>query len=196
VFFNRLISPAQRSLPIKCNFSGFGFGWEKLEEYFTLRGKRSRYVSRRATGQRWSTMPSFRRGGCYWALDAGICCSPVTDLFRSSCTWVSDWAIELLIEPCASTCEFANSLGRLSALMDLYTSWSVRLSSLYLILSHSSILYITLYPLYLLWDTLVTLSKYIHVWSSFEGFIETNLIVQSKFNLDFWSVSYSIFPFV
>jgi hypothetical protein len=33
-------------------------------------------------------------------------------------------------------------------------------------------------------DTLVTLSKYIHVLSSFEGFIETNLMVQSKFNLD------------
>jgi hypothetical protein len=56
-----------------------------------------------------------------------------------------------------------------------------------------SILYIILYPLYPLWDPLVTLSKYIHVWSSFEGFIETNLMVQSKFNLDFWFMSYNIF---
>jgi hypothetical protein len=31
------------------------------------------------------------------------------------------------------------------------------------ILMHSSILYIILYPLYPLWDSLVTLSKYIHV---------------------------------
>jgi hypothetical protein len=30
----------------------------------------------------------------------------------------------------------------------------------------------------------------------FEGFIETNLMVQSKFNLDFWFVSYNIFSFV
>jgi hypothetical protein len=34
------------------------------------------------------------------------------------------------------------------------------------------------------------------VWSSFEGFIETNLMVQSKFNLNFWFVSYNIFFFV
>jgi hypothetical protein len=66
---------------------------------------------------------------------------------------------------------------RLSALFILYTSWSVRFSHLYLILSHSFILYIILYPLYPLCDSLVTLSKYIHVWSSFEGFIETNLMV-------------------
>jgi hypothetical protein len=52
---------------------------------------------------------------------------------------------------------------------------------------------LSLYPL---WDPLVTLSKYIHVWSSFKGFIETNLMVKSKFNLDFWFVSYSIFSFV
>jgi hypothetical protein len=31
------------------------------------------------------------------------------------------------------------------------------------------------------------------MWSSFEGFIETNLMVPSKFNLNFWFVSYSIF---
>jgi hypothetical protein len=61
---------------------------------------------------------------------------------------------------------------------------------------HPSILYIIIYPLYPLWDSLVTLCKYIHVWSSFEGFIETNLMVKSKFNLDFWFVSYSIFSFV
>jgi hypothetical protein len=42
-------------------------------------------------------------------------------------------------------------------------------------------------------DPLITLSKYIHVWSSFEGFIKTNLMMQSKFNLNFWFVSYSIF---
>jgi hypothetical protein len=34
---------------------------------------------------------------------------------------------------------------------------------LYLILPHPSILYIILYPLYSLWDPLITLSKYIHV---------------------------------
>jgi hypothetical protein len=61
----------------------------------------------------------------------------------------------------------------------LYTSQSARFSLLYSILPHSSILY----PLYPSWDPLVTLSKYIHVWSSFEGF-----------NLDFWFVNYSIFP--
>jgi hypothetical protein len=75
----------------------------------------------------------------------------------------------------------------------LYTSWSARFSPLYSIHPHPSILYIILYPLYSLWDPFVTLSKYIHVWSSFERFIETNLMVQSKFNLDFWFVSYSIF---
>jgi hypothetical protein len=58
------------------------------------------------------------------------------------------------------------------------------------------ILYIILYPLHPLWDPLITLSKYIHVWSSFKGFIETNLMVQSKFNLDFWFMSYNIFFFV
>jgi hypothetical protein len=71
-----------------------------------------------------------------------------------------------------------------------------KFSSLYSILPHPSILYIILYPLYPLWDSLVTLSKYIHVWSSFEGFNETNLMVQSKFNLDFLLVSYSIFSFI
>jgi hypothetical protein len=40
---------------------------------------------------------------------------------------------------------------------------------------------------------LVTLSKYIHVRSSFEEFIETNLLVQSEFNLIFWFMSYNIF---
>jgi hypothetical protein len=40
---------------------------------------------------------------------------------------------------------------------------------------------------------LITLSKYIHVTSCFEVFIETNLMVQSKFNLVFWFVSYNIF---
>jgi hypothetical protein len=34
------------------------------------------------------------------------------------------------------------------------------------------------------------------VRSSFEKFIETNLMVQSKFNLVFWFVSYNIFYLV
>jgi hypothetical protein len=55
---------------------------------------------------------------------------------------------------------------------------------------HPSILYIILYPL---WDPLVTLSKYIHVTSYFEVFIETNLMVQSKFNLVLWFVIYKVF---
>jgi hypothetical protein len=42
-------------------------------------------------------------------------------------------------------------------------------------------------------DPLVTLSKYIHVRSCFEKFIETNLMMQSEFNLVFWFVSYIIF---
>jgi hypothetical protein len=42
---------------------------------------------------------------------------------------------------------------------------------------------------------LVTLSKYIHVRSSFEEFIETNSMVQSKFNFGFWFVRYNIFLF-
>jgi hypothetical protein len=49
--------------------------------------------------------------------------------------------------------------------------------------------------LYSLWGPLVTLSKYIHVRSSFKVFIETNLMVQSKFNLVFWFVSYNIFSY-
>jgi hypothetical protein len=55
----------------------------------------------------------------------------------------------------------------LSALMTfifiLYTSCSAKFSPLYSILPYPSILYIILYSLYLLWDLLVTLSKYIHV---------------------------------
>jgi hypothetical protein len=61
---------------------------------------------------------------------------------------------------------------------------------LYLILPHPSILYIILYSL---WGPLVTLSKYIHVTSYFEVFIETNLMIQSKFNLVLWFTSYNIF---
>jgi hypothetical protein len=72
----------------------------------------------------------------------------------------------------------------------LYTFYSSRFSLLFLILPHSFILYIILYQL---WDPLVTLSKYIHVTSSFKAFIETNLMVQSKFNLIFWFMSYNIF---
>jgi hypothetical protein len=44
----------------------------------------------------------------------------------------------------------------------------------YTVFSHPSILYIILYPL---WGQFVTLSKYIHVISCFEVFIETNLMV-------------------
>jgi hypothetical protein len=51
-------------------------------------------------------------------------------------------------------------------------------------------LYIILYPL---WGPLVILSKYIHVTSCFEVFIETNLMVQSEFNLVLWFASYNIF---
>jgi hypothetical protein len=69
-------------------------------------------------------------------------------------------------------------------------SWSSKFHPLYQFLPHSSILYIILYPL---WGPLITLSKYIHVKSSFEGFIATNLMVQSKFNFAFWFVSYNIF---
>jgi hypothetical protein len=53
-----------------------------------------------------------------------------------------------------------------------------------------SILYIILYPLL---GPLVTLSKYIHVRSSFKEFIGMNLMVQSEFNLSFWFVNYNIF---
>jgi hypothetical protein len=72
----------------------------------------------------------------------------------------------------------------------LYISWPSIFSPLYLILPHPSILYIIIY---LLWGPLITLSKYIYVRSSFEEFIETNLMVQSEFNLGFWFVSYNIF---
>jgi hypothetical protein len=57
---------------------------------------------------------------------------------------------------------------------------------------HSSILCIILHPL---WSLLITLSKYIHVRSSFEEFIKTNSMVQSKFYLGFWFVRYNIFLF-
>jgi hypothetical protein len=54
-------------------------------------------------------------------------------------------------------------------------------------------LYLILYTNYQRWSPLVSLSKYIYVRSSFEEFIETNLMVQSEFNLAFWFVSYNIF---
>jgi hypothetical protein len=56
----------------------------------------------------------------------------------------------------------------------LYMSWSSRFSSLFSFLSHLFILYIIFYSL---WGSLVTLSKYIHVRSGFEGFIEINSMV-------------------
>jgi hypothetical protein len=61
---------------------------------------------------------------------------------------------------------------------------------LYSFLPHSFILYIILYSL---WGPLITLSKYIHLRSSFEEFIKTNSMVQSEFNCGFWFVSYNIF---
>jgi hypothetical protein len=75
----------------------------------------------------------------------------------------------------------------------LYASYLSRFSSIYSIFPHPSIFYIILYPL---WGPLVTLSKYIHVTSCFEVFIETNLMVQSKFNLVLWFASYNIFMLV
>jgi hypothetical protein len=44
-----------------------------------------------------------------------------------------------------------------------YMSYSATFSPPYLILPYPSILYIILYPLYPLWDPLITLSKYIRV---------------------------------
>jgi hypothetical protein len=81
---------------------------------------------------------------------------------------------------------------RLSALVILYIHplKGIFRPTKYTVFPYPSILYIILY---LLWDPLVTLSKYIHVTSCFEVFIETNLMVQSKFNLVFWFESYSIF---
>jgi hypothetical protein len=87
------------------------------------------------------------------------------------------------------------SVLRLSALIYLYIYllkeiFYSRHHKIHSFFSHPSILYIIIYPL---WDLLVTLSKYIHVTSCFEVFIETNLMVQSKFNLVFWFSSYNIF---
>jgi hypothetical protein len=83
---------------------------------------------------------------------------------------------------------------RLPALMELYIHpLYVLVSKIFSSILNSPAPIHPLYILYPLWDPLVTLSKYIHVWFSFEGFIETNLTVKSKFNLDFWFVSYNIF---
>jgi hypothetical protein len=91
---------------------------------------------------------------------------------------------------CMHTCRL-KGLGTLALhIFILYIFWSSRFSPLYSFLPHPSILYIIIYPL---WGPLITLSKYIHVRSSFEEFIKTNLMVQSKFILDFWFVSYNIF---
>jgi hypothetical protein len=82
---------------------------------------------------------------------------------------------------------------RLSALIDLYIHplyiLVIKILSSISILPHPSILY----PL---WGPLITLSKYIHMRSCFEEFIKTNLMVQSKFHLDFWFVSYNIFCYI
>jgi hypothetical protein len=85
-------------------------------------------------------------------------------------------------------------LLRLSALIDLY------IHPLKGILhpSHHKIYSfpVSIHPLYHPLSTIgpfVTLSKYIHVTFCFEVFIATNLMVQSKFNLVLWFVSYNIF---
>jgi hypothetical protein len=82
--------------------------------------------------------------------------------------------------------------AKISALMDFYIHplKGIFIIIKYTVFPHPSILYIILY---LLWGPLVTLSKYIHMTSYFEVFIETNLMVQSKFNLVFLFVNYNIF---
>jgi hypothetical protein len=73
---------------------------------------------------------------------------------------------------------------RLSALMDLYIH---PLYCLVIKILSSILIYpVSIHHLYHPLSTvgpLVTLSKYIHVRSSFEEFIETNLMVQLEFNL-------------
>jgi hypothetical protein len=64
------------------------------------------------------------------------------------------------------------------------------------ILSSIFIFFAPIHPLYHPLSTVGStchLSKYIHVRSSFEEFIETNSMVQSEFNLGFRFVSYNIF---
>jgi hypothetical protein len=60
------------------------------------------------------------------------------------------------------------------------------------VLNFSAPIHPLYHPLFTV-SSLITLSKYIHVRSCFEVFIETNLMVQSEFNLGFWFVSYNIF---
>jgi hypothetical protein len=83
---------------------------------------------------------------------------------------------------------------RLFALMNLYIHpLYVLVIKILSFISNSPAL---IHPLYHPLSTvgpLVTLYKYIHVRSCFQKFIETNLMVQSKFNLVFWFVSYIIF---
>jgi hypothetical protein len=83
---------------------------------------------------------------------------------------------------------------RLSALFNLYIYSLKRIfhSSHHKIYSFSALIH-SLYHTLSTVGLLVTLSKYIHVTSCFEVFIEMNLMVQSKFNLVFWFVSYNIF---
>jgi hypothetical protein len=82
-----------------------------------------------------------------------------------------------------------DSYIRLFALMDLYIHPPYVLVSKIL----SSIIN-SLVPIHPLYHPLSTVGPTYHF--SFEGLIETNLMVQSKFNLDFWFVSYIIFSFV
>jgi hypothetical protein len=71
---------------------------------------------------------------------------------------------------------------RLSALMELYIYSLKRIFHPNHHKIYSFPASIILYPL---WGLLVTLSKYIHVTSCFEIFIETNLMLPSEFNLVF-----------
>jgi hypothetical protein len=83
---------------------------------------------------------------------------------------------------------------RLSALFDLYIHPLKRIlhPSHHKIYGFPALIH-SLYHTLSTMGPLVTLSKYIHVTSCFEVFIETNLMVQSEFNLVFWLMSYNIF---
>jgi hypothetical protein len=74
-------------------------------------------------------------------------------LARGAWAWCGDWRLAELVEPEPEGRKRGRpySSGRVE---------SARFSPLYSILPHLSIIYIILYPLYSLWDRLVTLSKY------------------------------------
>jgi hypothetical protein len=75
---------------------------------------------------------------------------------------------------------------RLSALMILYFHplYILVIKILSSIIISPTLIHPLYHPLFTV-GPLVTLSKYIYVRSSFEEFIETNLMVQSEFNLGF-----------